>query len=168
MRQPAHVDVRVEQLADRLDVDHRRLEEQVAHRLPVELLVQVGEHAARERQAVRVDAARGDADDRVARLDPVAGHDRVEVDEADAEAHEVEAVRRRMPAHDLGQHGELAARDLDAGQLGAGAQADADLLQHLRVRLLDGDVVEQRDRVRARRRSRRSAFIPNRSMPIVS
>jgi len=38
---------------------------------------------------------------------------------------------------------------VNAGQLGPGAQPDADLLEHLRVRLLHGDVVEQRDRVGA-------------------
>ena len=91
--EPTHFDVRLEQLADRPDVDDRRLEEVIAHGRAGELLVQVGEHVACKAQPVRVDPARGDPDDRVTRLDVVARHNGVEVDEAHAEPHEVEAVR---------------------------------------------------------------------------
>ena len=72
-----------------------------------------------------------------------------------------------MAAHDVGQHRQLAAGDLDPGQLGPGAQADADLLEHLGVGLLHGDVVEQRDRVRPTQITS-LAFMPKRSIPIVS
>ena len=78
-----------------------------------------------------------------------AGHDRVEVDQPDAEADQVEAPRRGVAADQVRQHRQLAARDLDLRLLGALLQPDPDLLEHLGVGLLDGDVVEQRDRVGA-------------------
>ncbi len=147
--QAPHVHVRAEQLADRLHVDHRRLEQHVAHRLVPDLLVEIGEHTTGEAQAVGVDAAGGHADQSVARLDARAGHDRVEVHEPGAEADEVESPRRGMAAHDVRQHGQLTARDLDAGQLRTRTETEPDLLQHLGIGLLDGDVVKQRDRVGA-------------------
>ena len=94
-----------------------------------------------------MDPARRNPDQRVARVDAPAGDDRVELHEPDAEAHEVEAARRRMAAHHVGQHRELPAGDLNAGLLGARTQSDADLLEHVGVGLLNGDVVEQRDRI---------------------
>ncbi len=69
--------------------------------------------------------------------------DRVEGDGAEAGAGDVEA------AHHVAQLGQLAAGDLDAGQLGAARQADADLLADLRVGALDRDVVEHRQRLGA-------------------
>ena len=54
-----------------------------------------------------------------------------------------------MAADELGQHRELAARDLDAGLLGARLQALGDLRERGRVGLLDGEVVEHRDRLGA-------------------
>ena len=59
-------------------------------------------------------------------------------------------MRRRMAADQLGQHRQLAAGDLDAGRLGAGLQAPArSRASALGVGLLDGEVVEQRDRLGA-------------------
>ncbi len=54
-----------------------------------------------------------------------------------------------MPADHLGEHRELAARDLDPGELGAGSKPARDLLEHGGIRALDRDVVEQRDRLGA-------------------
>ena len=69
--------------------------------------------------------------------------DRVEGDGAEAGAGDVEA------ADQVAELGELAAGDLDPGQLGAARQADADLLADLRVGALDRDVVEHRQRLGA-------------------
>ena len=96
-----------------------------------------------------MDPARRNSDQHVTGLDATARDDRVQVHESDAEAHEVEAARRWMAAHHVGQHRKLAAGDLHAGLLGSRTQARADLFQHLGVGLLDGDVVEQRNRVGA-------------------
>ena len=73
----------------------------------------------------------------------------VQRDGAEARGGQVEPVRRRVAADQLGQDRHLAAGDLDAGQLRPALEADADLLHHGRVRPLDGEVVEQRDRLRA-------------------
>ncbi len=54
-----------------------------------------------------------------------------------------------MAADQLGDHGQLAARDLHARVLGAGLEAHADRLQQRRVGLLDGHVVQHGDRVGA-------------------
>jgi hypothetical protein len=83
----AHVHVGVEELADRPHVDDGGLEQHVPDGLVADLLVEVGEHAPGEAEAVRVDAAGRHADQRVARLDPPARHDRVELHEPGAEAH---------------------------------------------------------------------------------
>ena len=104
---------------------------------------------ARERVAVGVQAAGRQPDDRVAGRDRVAGDERVGRDRAEGRAAEVEAVRARVAADELGQHGELAAGDLDARALGAGLQALGDLRERGRVGLLDGEVVEHRDRLGA-------------------
>ena len=105
--------------------------------------------AARQRVAVGVQAAGGQADDRVAGAHRVARDERVGGDRAEGRAAEVEAVRARMAADELGQHRELAAGDLDAGGLGAHLQALRDLRERGRVGLLDGEVVEHRDRLGA-------------------
>ena len=56
---------------------------------------------------------------------------------------------RGMSAQQVRQHGQLAPGDLDLRLLGPLAQPGADLGQHLGTRLLDRDVVQQRDRVGA-------------------
>ena len=78
-----------EQLEDRPDVDLGRLEQDLAERAAEAVVVEVdlGEQdLASERVAVGVQAGRGQADDRVARLDPAAVDDRVEGDEPDRAA----------------------------------------------------------------------------------
>ena len=47
-----------------------------------------------------------------------------------------------MAANDLGKLAYLAARDLDAGQLGSGPQAHGELAQELWIGALDCHVVE--------------------------
>ena len=77
------------------------------------------QYAPRQRVAVGVQARGRDADERVARGDVVAGDDVVELDGPDARRAQVEAVRRRVAPDELGQDGQLAARDLTARGLGA-------------------------------------------------
>jgi hypothetical protein len=96
-----------------------------------------------------VQAAGRQADEHVAGDDRGARDDRVRRDGPEGGAAEVEAVRARMAADELGQHGELAPGDLDAGVLGADLQALGDLRERGRIGLLDGEVVEHRDRLGA-------------------
>ena len=58
-------------------------------------------------------------------------------------------MRRGVAADQLGEHGQLAARDLDPGQLGPAPEPLADLPERLGVGLLHRHVVEQGDRLRA-------------------
>ena len=58
-------------------------------------------------------------------------------------------MRGRMAADQLRQHRDLAAGDLHPGQLGAALESLGDRLHRLRVRLLDRQVVEHRDRLGA-------------------
>ena len=88
-------------------------------------------------------AGGGEADQGVAGLDPLAGDDRVEVDEADRGAAQLDA------RDDVADLRDLAAGDLDAGLLGAGAEALADLAADLGRRLAAEDEVDQRDRLGA-------------------
>ena len=60
-----------------------------------------------------------------------------------------QAPATSKPAHHVAELRQLAAGDLDPGQLGAARQADADLLADLRVGPLDRDVVEHRQRLGA-------------------
>ena len=139
-----------EQRQDSAHVDRGGDEQLLADAAAPELgrgLGKVGQGAASQRQPVRVDAARGDADDRVAGLDRGTGDDPVERDDPGARADEVEAPRRGVAAHELGELRELAAGNLDAGRLGAGAQPLGDRGEHLGLGCLDGDVVEQGDRL---------------------
>ena len=75
--------------------------------------------------------------------------DRVEGDGAEAGAGDVDA------ADHLAELGELAAGDLDPGQLGAAGQADADLLADLRVGAGRSRCSRASPAARRRRRSRR-------------
>ena len=76
----------------------------------------------------------------IAGRDPGAGDDRIEIDGPEARADEVQA------AHDLPDLRELAARDLDPGQLGTAAQSAAERAHH-RIGFGNGDVVEHRERL---------------------
>ena len=143
-----------QQLEHRADVDRRRLEQGVGHRGAAERRRAVVERERRERGAgqrvaVGVQPGGRDADQRVARAAVGSGDDLVERDRADAGGGEVEAARRGMAADQLRQHGDLAAGDLDSGELGAALEADADLPHHLGVGALDGEVVEHRERLGA-------------------
>ena len=151
---PCTGQARAQQVEHRANVDHRRLEQRVRDRRAAQVIGPVVEpqrlqHAARQRVAVGVQAARRQADQRVARRAVRARHDAIQRDGPEAGGGEVEAARRRMAADQLGQHGDLAARDLDAGLLGAGLQPAPDRLEDVRVGLLDGEVVEHRDRLGA-------------------
>ena len=127
----ADVDRGAQQVEHRGDVDLGRLEQDLAERPaePVVVRAQLGERAPRERVAVRVQARRGQADQRVAGLDAPAVDDRVELDQADGAAAELD------PRDDVADLGDLAAGDLDPGELRSAAQADADRAADLRVGL---------------------------------
>ena len=142
-----------QQLAHRADVDHGRLEQGVADRAAAQLgggLVEVRRALAGERVAVGVHPARGQADHRVAGR----GGGAREITESSSTSPTQVATRSmprggRMPADQLGDHRQLAARDLHARGLRAGLQPTAHRREYVVARLLDGDVVQQGDRVRA-------------------
>ena len=90
-----------------------------------------------------MEAGGGNADDRVAGRDQLAGDDRVERDEADCAARQLEAV------DDVADLGDLATGDLDPGELGAPAQALADRIADLGVGGLAEDEVDEGDRLGA-------------------
>ena len=91
----------------------------------------------------------GKADQRIAGPAPTPVDDAVECHRPEGRADEIEAKRRRVAADHLGQLADLATWDLDPGQLGAGLQPQGQIAQQRGVGLLHGDVVEQRDRLRA-------------------
>ena len=134
-----------EQLEDRAHVDLGRLEQDLAER-PAEALVverDVGEGLARERVAVGVQARGGEADDDIPGRDRCAGDDPVERHQADRAAGELD------PVDDVADLGDLAAGDLDPGELGAPAQTLPDRPQMLGVGGGAEDEVDQRDRLGA-------------------
>ncbi len=88
-------------------------------------------------------AGGGEADDDVAGLHRRAVDDLVEGDRAEAGAGDVDA------ADHLAELGQLAAGDLDPGQLGAARQPDPDFGADRRVGAVDRDVVEHRQRLGA-------------------
>ena len=90
----------------------------------------------------------GKADERIAGPAPTPVDDAVERHRPEGRADEIEAKRRRVAPDHLGQLADLATRDLDPGQLGAGLQPHGQIAQQGGVGLLHGDVVEQRDRLR--------------------
>ena len=129
------------QRANLVEVEPGRREQVVAG---VVLLL---EHPADEREAVRMDAGGGEADHDVAFTDRRAVDETLAVDEPDAGPGEVELV----VAVDPGQLGGLAAEQCDAGgaaDLGGTFDQLRDLVQRDPVR---GDVVEEEERVGARR-----------------
>ena len=137
-----------QQLEDRLDVDLGRLEQGLAERpaepaLGVLVEGEALERRAGERVAVGVQAGGGQADDRVAGPHRRSVDDLVEGDGAEAGAGDVDA------ADHLAELGQLAAGDLDPGQLRAARQADADFGADRRVGPVDRDVVEHRQRLGA-------------------
>ena len=92
-------DVRADQLERGAHVDHRRLEQRVGERAALERAVEreALDRAAGERVGVRVQAAAGQADQRVAGRDLLAGDDLVERDRAEARGGQVEAVGDGWP-----------------------------------------------------------------------
>ena len=155
--QPVDVEAGAQERERRADVDHGRLEQRVGDARAAQLGRAVVEaesavleqRAARERVAVGVQARRGDADERVARRHVGAGQDRVEGDRADGRPAQVEAVRGRVAADELGQDGELAAGISIPAASAPTLQALADALERIGVGLLDGEVVDHRDRLGA-------------------
>ena len=140
--------VGAQQLDDRLDVDLGRLQQHVAER-PAEALGLVerdpGQRRAGERVAVGVDPGGGQADHRrrpARTAEPSTIASRATVPK--------QAPETSTPRTRLAELGQLAAGDLDPGQLGAAGQADADFLADRRVGAARiGDVVEHRQRLGA-------------------
>ncbi|MEJ7718048.1 MAG: hypothetical protein WKF31_08825 [Thermoleophilaceae bacterium] len=111
MREAAHVEPRPQQVEHRTHVDGRGLEQRLADGRAGELgraFLEVAERAAGEREAVRVHAGGGQADQGVAGPDASAGDHPIERDRAEAGAHEVESARGGVAAHELGELGQLA------------------------------------------------------------
>src|SRR4029079_3172178 len=100
-----------------------------------------------EREAVRVKAARRQPQDRVARLDPAAGHELAPLADADAEAGDVEVLRLHHP----GVLGGLAAQEDAAGPPAALGDALDQLGHESGVDATAGDVVEEERRPAAAR-----------------
>ena len=110
------------------------------------VVVLVLEHAPHEREAVRVDAGRGEAEHDVARFDaePSSGSS---VDDPDARRGEIELAL----AVDAGHLGGLAADERDAG-LAANLRGALDQLRDLlQVDMPGGDIVEEDQRLGAAR-----------------
>ena len=145
-----HVHALVEQIQDGLDVDARRGEKRLEHRLARKLLFRlgkllaahrVGDRAAHQRKAVGMDARRGKSQDDVAFRDVFRVEHLGAVDHAHAKAGQVVVVR----VHDAGMLCHLAA-DERAACLALRNAAD-DLLHMLCAQLADGDVIEEEERL---------------------
>ena len=156
VRQAAHRDLGAQQLEHRPHVDHGRLEQRVgqagtAQQVGPRIEVQAGggDHPAGERVAVGVQPRGRQADQRVARAAVGAGHDCVQGHDPHAGAAQIKPGRGGMAPDQLGDHRQLAARDLDPGVLGAALEPDGDLLERRGVDPLDREVVEHRDRLGA-------------------
>ncbi len=145
MGETADVDIGGEQLEDRADVDLGRLEQDIAERAAEPLVVERDplERLAGERVAVRVQTGARQPDHRVAGRDRISGDDRVEGDDPDRAAGQLEA------GDDVADLGDLAARDLDPGDLGTAPEALPDRAAQLRVGGRAEDEVDQGDRLGA-------------------
>ena len=143
---PAAGDVRegvraAAQPADVVEVEPRGREQVVA------VVVLRLEDAPDEREAVRVDSGRREADDRVSRLDPRAVDETLSLHDPDARAREVEL----LVAVDPGQLGGLAADERDPGRAADLGRALDELRDLLELDPVRGDVVEEEQRVGAAR-----------------
>ncbi|CDN45272.1 hypothetical protein BN871_GZ_00050 [Paenibacillus sp. P22] len=147
-----HLDA-LDQLQRGLDVDLRRLDQDVAQLLAAELLELVLQAVARllqqqpahERVSVAVDAARGQADDSVSRRDRRAVDDLLAVDDADGEAADI-VFLRGVHARHLGR----LAPDQGAACLHAAfGDAGDDRLDLGRLHLARRQVIEEEQRLGA-------------------
>src|SRR6185295_7708949 len=121
-------------------IDARRLEEGLGRFLRLAL-----EDLADERIAVRVRAARGEAEECVARPDRFAVEDAVLLDHPDAKSGEVVFAGRVHAGH----LGGLAADQRAAGELAAARNALDDLRGDALLELAAGEVVEEEERLGA-------------------
>ena len=150
----AHVEF-AQQGHRQVDVHGRRFEQLLAERaaelldVAVERPACLAEGAAREREAVAVDARRGETDKRITSSDACAREDAVGLDEPRAGPAQVErAAGTRAPQH-LRDACRLAAGNGDARAACALPQADGDLGQERLVHLLYEHAIDHRDRLRA-------------------
>ena len=126
--------------ADLLEVEAGRREQEVG------VEVRVADQRADEREPVRVDPRRAEADDHVALLAVLRPVDEIlALDDADAGAGEVEL----LVAVDPGQLGGLAADERAAGGAADFRGTLDELGDELRLDLVRGDVVEEEERLRA-------------------
>jgi hypothetical protein len=147
--QPAAGDVRQSlyrhgshQLEHRLDVDAGRLHQRVGE---AGIRLVLAEDAADQRVAVRMRAARGKPQQRVARHDGLAVDDALLFHHADAEARQVVLALRVHARHFRG----LAADQRAAGLLAAFGDAADHLRRHAPVELAAGEIVEEKQRLGA-------------------
>ena len=166
----AHVDRGLEQLAHRAHVDHRGLEQRLADACAPPssggALVEVRQRRRASVQPVRVDAARGQARHGVAGLDAL---------RRSRSRRGPRGRRRSRPGRSRRGEGwpRISSGSTASSPPGISTPACsaprrrpiADLPQRLRVGLLDRDVVEQRDRLGARRRRRRWRSSPRSRCP---
>jgi hypothetical protein len=115
----------------------------------VERLVQVGlgdvDDPANQREAVRVRAARRDADEAVAGRNVASVDDRILLDDTDGKPGEIVAARRERS----GMLGGLAADQRAAGEFAAVRDAFDDLGRHVDVELLADEIIEEEQRLGA-------------------
>ncbi|MEZ6196363.1 MAG: hypothetical protein R3F20_11655 [Planctomycetota bacterium] len=150
------LDAGIAEREDRLDVESRRLEHLLRQRA-TELgdvgvqreLALLEEDASRERETVRVETARGQADHDVPRDDVLSEVDLVPGDETDRGADEVEAGRIAVAADQLAHLRDLAAGDRDARGPRALEEAASELLEDVVADLAAGDVVDEGEGLRA-------------------
>ena len=137
-------------LSHRADVDLRRRQQRLAHRL-AKLLDVIGhlrpgdveDDLPGQAEAVRVQPGRGHADHQVVGLDRPAVDHPLFLGHADAEAGQVVIAG----GVDVGQDGRLAAQQGAVGLDAAGGDALDDLLQQGRIVLGHGHVVEEEQRL---------------------
>src|SRR5436190_1877219 len=148
VRHAVHRDL-AHQLQHRLHVDARGRHERVRQRAIADTLAEVGVRDGQDlpdqRVAVRVRAARLDADDRVARLDARPVDQRGFLHRADAEPREV-VLARRVHVRHLGR---LAADQRAAGLLAARGDAGDHLYGGVDLELAGREVVEEEQRLGA-------------------
>ena len=154
MGQGLHLHARSEDVQDFANVDPGRLQQlladapaQFGHVLLRAHLRPAEEDVPGQGQPVAVDAARGQADDHIARSNVLPDDDLVQGHGADARPGEVEAPPLPDPLDQLPDLGDLPAGDRDVGLPRPFVEALTDGREHRRIGFLDGNVVQHGERL---------------------